>query len=397
MKVVIIIPTYNEQENIGQTIRDLEEEFKKIKDHNMNVLVIDSNSTDKTKQIVEDLQKEHKNIFLVVEKEKSGLGGAYIMAMKYAMDKMQADTVFEFDADGSHQPKYIPGMVEKLANGADVVVGSRYVKGGSMPKDWGFNRKFVSYVGNFVAQTVLFLPQYKDITSGFRGTKTKFLKRIDLDGLYSKQFAYKIHLYYELHKLGAKIVEYPIDFIDRSKGRSKFPTNNVRDSLLLCFKLRFRDSKQFLQVCVVGLIGAVVQFSIFNAFRSSIDPALANAVAVELAVISNFIINNIWTFKEERIAFGQVGKLLGKFAMFNLVSMGSIFIQFIVIKIGVGALGRGFLIENGLVMVGILLGLAWNFTMYKKVIWKTKGGASMAKTPGVARNESPGVSADNAN
>lgn len=372
MKVVIIIPTYNEKENIGQTIADLQEEFKKIKDHDMNILVMDSSSTDETQAIVKDLQKKYKNVLLLVEKEKSGLGGAYIKAMKHCMEKLSADVVFEYDADGSHQPKYIPGMVDALAKGADVVVGSRYVPGGSMPKDWGFNRKFVSFVGNLVAQTVLFLPQYKDITSGFRGTKTKFLKQIDLDGLYSKQFAYKIHLYYELHRLGAKIVEYPIDFIDRSKGKSKFPTNNVRDSLLLCFRLRWRDSKQFLQVCAVGLVGAVVQFSIFNLLRASMDPALANAVAVEFAVISNFIINNVWTFKEDKIAFSQVGKLLSKFIVFNLVSMGSILIQFIVMKVGVGILGRGFLVENGLVMVGILIGLVWNFTMYKKVVWKKK-------------------------
>jgi dolichol-phosphate mannosyltransferase len=372
MKVIIIIPTYNEQENIGQTIEDLQNEFKKIKDHDMKILVMDSNSTDNTQKIVKDLQKKYKNLLLLIEKKKSGLGGAYIQAMKHCMDKLKADAVFEYDADGSHQPKYIPGMVDTLAKGADVVVGSRYVPGGSMPKDWGFNRKLMSFGGNLIARTTLFMFQYKDMTSGFRGTKTKFLKQVDLDGLFSKQFAYKIHLYYELHKLGAKIVEYPIDFIDRSKGKSKFPTNNVRDSLLLCFRLRWRDSKQFLQVCVVGGIGAVVQFSFFNLLRNSFDPAFANAIAVEFAVISNFVINNVWTFKEDKIAFSKAGKLLGKFLVFNLVSLGSIFIQFVVMKLGVGILGRGFLIENGLVMVGILIGLVWNFTMYKKVVWKKK-------------------------
>lgn len=372
MKIVIIIPTYNEQENIRQTIEDLWGEFAKITGHQMHILVMDSNSTDDTVQIVRQLQANHPSLHLLTEKDKSGLGGAYIKAMKYAMDKMDADAVFEYDADGSHQPKYIPGMVGELDQGADVVVGSRYVKGGSMPKDWGFNRKFVSFVGNLVAQTVLFLPQYKDITSGFRVTKTSFLKRIDLDGLYSKQFAYKIHLYYELHRLGAKIVEFPIAFIDRSKGKSKFPTNNVRDSLLLCFRLRLRDSRQFIQVCVVGMIGAVVQFSVFNVLRNLWQPALANALAVELAVISNFIINNTWTFKKDKINLFDIKKVVPKFAVFNLVSMGSIIIQSVIMWLGVSTLGRGFWIENGLVMIGILIGLVWNFTMYKKVVWKTK-------------------------
>ena len=178
MKVVIIIPTYNESENIGQTIDDLQQEFKKIKGHDMDILVMDSNSTDNTQAIVKDLQNKYKNLLLLVEKEKSGLGGAYVKAMKYSIDKLSADAVFEYDADGSHQPKYIPGMVETLAKGADVVVGSRYVPGGSMPDDWGFNRKLMSFGGNLIARTTLFMFQYKDMTSGFRGTKTSFLKKI---------------------------------------------------------------------------------------------------------------------------------------------------------------------------------------------------------------------------
>jgi len=372
MKVVIIIPTYNESESIANTVENLQVEFKKIKNHDMHILVIDSNSSDNTQVIIKKLQEKYKNIHLLVEKAKSGLGGAYIMAMKYAMEKMSADVVFEYDADGSHQPKYILGMVDTLAKGADVVVGSRYVPGGSMPKDWGFNRKLMSFGGNLIARSTLFMFQYRDMTSGFRGTKTKLLKKVDLDGLFSKQFAYKIHLYYDLHKLGAKIVEYPIDFIDRTKGHTKFPANNVRDSLLLCFRLRLRDSKQFLQVAVVGFIGAAIQFSVFNVLRNTLIPEIANTLAVSLAVISNFIINNIWTFKADKIPFSKVGKLLAKFATFVLVSMGSILIQFVVMKIGVSVLGRGFIIENGLVMVGILIGLVWNFTMYKKVIWKKK-------------------------
>jgi dolichol-phosphate mannosyltransferase len=369
MKIVIIIPTYNESENIVSTIESLEEQFTKI-NHRMEILVMDSNSTDDTQELVKDRQKKYQNLFLITEKEKSGLGGAYIRAMKYAMDIMKAEAVFEFDADGSHQPKYVPQMVAELDKGADVVVGSRYVPGGSMPKNWALNRKMVSFVGNLVARAVLFTPQYKDMTSGFRVTKTEWLKKIDLDGLYSKRYAYKIHLYYELHRLGAKIVESPIDFIDRSKGESKFPKNNAKESLLLCLKLRWRDSRQFIQVCTVGVVGAIIQFSVFNLLRTTILPELANALGVELAVISNFIINNSWTFKENKIAFSNLKQLLPKFGLFNLVSFGSILIQFIVIKLGIGLLGRGLLIENGLVMVGILIGLVWNFTMYKKVIWK---------------------------
>lgn len=373
MKVVIIIPTYNEKENIDLLIDELEEIFPKVpQGFEMNILVVDDSSPDGTADIVKKKMRTYSNVHLLINPEKKGLGAAYIKGMRYAMDKLGADLVFEFDADGSHRPKYIPGMLKEIKKGADVVVGSRYIPGGSIPQDWGVHRKLVSYLGNLVARLILLTFQYHDMTSGFRVTKTEFLKKIDLENLLSKQYAYKIHLYFALHKAGAKIVEYPIDFIDRTKGKSKFPKNNVLDSLRVVFTLRFQESEKFIKVCLVGGIGAVIQFSIFNFLRLKISPEYANAVAVEIAVISNFILNNIWTFREEKIHFSQLKKLISKFFQFNLVSLGSILIQFLVVKIGVSFFGRSFLWENILVAIGILLGLIWNYTMYTRLIWKKK-------------------------
>ncbi|MFC1627033.1 glycosyltransferase [Patescibacteria group bacterium] len=371
MKVVIIIPTYKEEANIGSTIDGLQEHFKKIKDHQMQILVIDDNSPDKTQEIVKQKKAKYGNIILLPNKDKKGLGAAYIKSMKYAMQKLKADAVFEYDADGSHQPKYIPGMVKVLADGADVVVGSRYVPGGSMPDDWGINRKLVSYLGNFIARSVLWTWQYKDQTSGFRGTKTKWLKQVDLDNLLSKQFAYKIHLYYALHKLGAKIEEFPIDFIDRSKGKSKFPRNNVIDSLRVVFTLRFRQHEKLIKVAIVGGIGTVVQLVFFNLFRLKLHLSVAQNLAIELAIISNFILNNVWTFKDKKFSGKQLGKLGKGFLKFNVLSVGSIIIQNIVLLGGIALLGRSFWIENALVIFGILLGLIWNYLMYTRVVWKT--------------------------
>lgn len=371
MKTVIIIPTYNEKENINLLIEELEQEFNKIPEkYRMNILVVDDTSPDGTAELVKTKMKKYDNVHLLVNPDKKGLGAAYIKGMKYAMEKLKADLVFEFDADGSHQPKYIGGMLEEISKGADVVIGSRYVPGGAMPEDWGIDRKLISYFGNLTARVVLLTFQYKDMTSGFRATKTAFLKRIDLDNLLSKQFAYKIHLYFALHRLGAKIVEFPIHFIDRAKGKTKFPKNNVLDSLRVVFTLRWRESQKFIKVCLVGSVGAIIQFSIFNFLRLKILPEFANSIAVEMAVISNFILNNIWTFKEEKIHFRQVKKLVLKFFQFNLVSLGSILIQFLVMKIGVAALGRSAIWENILVAIGILIGLTWNYIMYTRLIWK---------------------------
>lgn len=386
-KTVVIIPTYNEKDNIENTILALQDVFKKVSaNFEPHILIVDDTSPDGTAKIVKGLMKKYSNLHLFINKEKKGLGAAYIKGFKYAMDKLGADIVFEFDADGSHQPKYIPPMLEQFQKGADVVVGSRYVKGGSMPKDWGLKRKLVSFVGNLIAQVVLLIFKYKDMTSGFRATRTSFLKKIDLDHLLSMQYAYKIHLYYALHKAGAKIVEHPIDFIDRTKGKSKFPKNNVIDSLRVVFTLRWRESQRFIKVVIVGVIGLIIQLTLFNILRIIISEPFKQVaigklqltipvhtlISVEVAIISNFLINNFWTFKENKIKFNQVGRLIFKFVQFNLTSLGSIFIQWIAIILGVRVFGSGLILDNLYTIVGILIGLIWNYTMYTKLIWKKK-------------------------
>jgi len=364
MKITIIIPTYNESTNIGSTLDNLELEFKKIPaQHQMEILVIDDNSPDGTEAIVKQKKNQYHNIILLPNPEKKGLGAAYIKAFKYALEKLNSDVVFEYDADGSHQPKYLPGMVEVLEKGADVVVGSRYIKGGSMPADWGLHRKLISYFGNLLARLVLWTWQYQDMTSGFRGTRTKFLKQVDLNNLLSRQFAYKIHLYYALHLLKAKIVEYPIEFIDRNKGKSKFPKNNIIDSLRVVFTLRLKQSEKLIKVMIVGGIGTLVQLLFFNLFRLKLGLSLAQNLAIEAAVVSNFVLNNLWTFKEKNFSFMR-------FVKFNILSLGSIVIQNLVLFFGIRILGQTLLIENGLVLLGIILGLIWNYLMYTKVVWK---------------------------
>jgi dolichol-phosphate mannosyltransferase len=246
MKTVIIIPTYNESAVIESVIDALQLHIQNIPDQDIQILIYDSHSPDGTAALIEAYQKKYNNIHLASEAEKSGLGSAYIKAMQYAMDTMKADIVFEYDADGSHQPQFIPHMIKQLEAGYDVVVGSRYVPGGSIPSDWGVHRKILSVLGNYIARFFLTW-RYKDFTSGFRATRTSFLKQIPLKELLSKQYAYKIHLLWALHKLGARIREYPIAFIDRKQGISKFPRNNITDSLRVVFTLRYREMIHFIR------------------------------------------------------------------------------------------------------------------------------------------------------
>ena len=174
----------------------------------------------------------------VTEEKKSGLGSAYFQAMQYAIDTLHADFVFEFDADGSHRPEYLPPMMEAFKQGADVVMGSRYVPGGAIPKNWALNRKLLSVLGNVAARI--------NINIMHLGNNLSVLKKINWSDIKSTGYAYKIHLMWLLYLLRVKIVEFPICFVDRKEGLSKLPKNNVLESLLLLFNLRLQRIMNFL-------------------------------------------------------------------------------------------------------------------------------------------------------
>lgn len=198
MKTVVIIPTYNERINIEKMIPLLENEvLSKIKNHHVFLLIVDDNSPDGTAEAVKEFMKKWHNIELLTG-EKKGLGAAYVRGMKYAMDEMQADAVMEFDSDFQHDPHDIPRLIKAMDEGADYVIGSRYIPGGSIPKGWGMDRKFLSVFGSLFIRVVWNNYKIHDMTSGFKLTKTEFLKKVDLDHLYSPNFSYKIQILHDI-------------------------------------------------------------------------------------------------------------------------------------------------------------------------------------------------------
>lgn len=245
-KVVIIIPTYNEGGVIENTLQQVLAVTQDLPDHAVELLIFDSASTDNTQAIVQSWMQQYPDqLHLHSESSKTGLGSAYLQAMSYAMQTLQADIVVEFDADLSHQPKYIPMLLDALKT-HDVVVGSRYVQGGSIPADWGLHRKFLSMLGNKVAR--LFLTRrYQDFTSGFRMIRKTTLERILPAKFLSDHYAYKLHLMWLLHQHQALIYEYPVEFVDRQWGNSKLPGNSVADALRVLFVIRVNVIKQWIQ------------------------------------------------------------------------------------------------------------------------------------------------------
>src|SRR5215469_7456376 len=153
MRVVIIVPTFNERGNIGRLIDELQAVFVSLP-HDMQILIVDDNSPDGTIEVVSAHRKQYANLH-ALQGEKQGLGAAYVRGMRHALSVLRADAVFEMDADFSHRPADIPRLLGALEGGADFVIGSRYVRGGTIPRQWSFHRRLNSRLGNIVARYVV--------------------------------------------------------------------------------------------------------------------------------------------------------------------------------------------------------------------------------------------------
>lgn len=371
-KVVVVMPSFNEAKNIGWMINALcKEEFPKIKGAEMHLLVVDANSPDGTGDIVKGKLSQYKNLHLL-SKEKGGLGADYVAGFKYAVRKLGADAVMEMDSDGQHPPQFVKPMVEAYLAGADYVIGSRYIEGGSVPKEWALFRRLVSYFGNLFIRIVLLKPSIHDLTTGFRLTKVKgVLDKIDLDNLMElKRFAYKVDLLYQSVKNAKKVVEVPLEFKPRTQDVSKFDTKEMIATFKVAIILGIKDKARFIKFGTVGFIGYLINAITLKLLTVAQTPgAIAWSLPVELSIISNFTLNNIWTFKQEQIS--GVKKVLIKFLLFNLTSMGALIIQTIAGNIGDKFFGVS---SRQLVLPFIILFLVlpYNYFIYNKVIWKTK-------------------------
>jgi dolichol-phosphate mannosyltransferase len=346
-------------------------EFPKIKDADMHLLVVDDNSPDGTGDIVREKIKKHKRVHLITG-EKAGLGAAYVRGMKHAISKLSADAVMEMDADFQHPPRFVKSMVDAYLEGAEYVIGSRYIKGGSVPKEWAISRKAVSFFGNLFIRLVLLKPSLHDLTTGFRLTKVEgVLDKIDLDHLMEpERFAYKVDLLYQSIKNAKKVKEVPLEFAPRTQEVSKFSTKEMIATFKVAIILGIKDKQKLIKFGIVGFTGFLVNFIMLRILRNfGLPEVLAWVFSTEVAILNNFVFNNIWTFKESQI--GGISRLVAKFLQFNLTSAGALVIQSVAGPIGVSIVGEkwDFLV---LAFVVALLVLPYNYFMYSHVIWKKK-------------------------
>lgn len=230
---IVIIPTYNEKENVEAIIRTV---FGlPIPFH---ILIVDDNSPDGTANIVKNLMHEFpKQLHLLSRKEKNGLGKAYIAGFQWALQKNYS-YIFEMDCDFSHNPNDLIRLRQTCIHDADIAIGSRYCKGGQV-KNWPIGRILMSYFASLYVRTILWLPIH-DTTSGFKCYRKKVLQTIPLNQIQFTGYAFQIEMKYAAHKLGFKITEVPILFKDREKGQSKMSIKIFKEALIGVIKMRFK-------------------------------------------------------------------------------------------------------------------------------------------------------------
>ena len=236
MRIIQIIPTYNEVENLPILISAL----LSLQLPNLHILIVDDNSPDGTGELADRLAQEHHEKLRVIHRHgKEGLGKAYIHGFQSALDQ-GADMIGMMDADLSHPPDRLPIMIKKLDQ-ADVVIGSRYTPGGSVDKDWAFYRKALSWFGNLYARTILNLP-IKDVTGGFRLWRRSALEAIPFENTCSSGYVFQVELNYLAKLAGLRFKEIPIYFAERTRGTSKMSFTIQLEAAYRVWQLRNKNN-----------------------------------------------------------------------------------------------------------------------------------------------------------
>lgn len=372
MRIVHIIPTYNERENIARMIEMLQKIGRKHPQWGNTILVVDDYSPDRTADIVQTYKKKYNNLFLILKK-KEGLGRALIEGYEYAIQKLKADVVIPNDADFQWDPNDYPKLVHEIEKGVDVAVASRHVHGGGVV-GWSWFRTLNHNVSNsLLAWWVAGVHEVVDHAGNFKAIRVKgILDKVPLRKMKNVGFSFQLHILYELSKTGATFSEIPVLFHERLYGKSKIGFNryylrDVVEYIKSSLMIRLDRSKSFFTFLIVGGIGFILQTIIAKILISAfMHPSIAVSLAAEAAIISNFFLNNMWTFSGRKI---QQKHLIKKLIQFNLSSFGAVVIQGIGVGIGTYILGVEWWFIF-MVLTIIFLVIPYSYFIYSRVIWK---------------------------
>ena len=317
-RVCFVIPTYNEALNITLLLERLTQLYG---DADTVFLVVDDESPDGTARLVREFASTTNGRIYLLEGERRGLGDAYVRGITHAMDVLGADVVVQMDADFSHDPADAGRLLRRIADGADVAIGSRYVAGGSLDERWHLRRRLLSRWGNRLARWVGGLRGVSDCTAGFKAIRTEKLREAGLQDVQAKGYVFQVELLHRLIRCGARVVEEPIHFRDRERGKTKLGVANMMEFLLSILWIRLRSHFTFVKFCVTGLCGTIVNLvSFYLMLRLGIHKFVASPVAIMISIFSNFVMNNYWTFGD-RVMIGRESVRGVKFAAVSLMTL----------------------------------------------------------------------------
>jgi dolichol-phosphate mannosyltransferase len=361
--VYIVIPTYQEIDGIETIIDSI---FSV--DQDFHLIIVDDNSPDGTANFVRSLCND--NISVVVRSGKLGIGSAIIEGFRQALSFSDCRVVVTMDADMSHDPLSIPFLVDKLTD-CDLVQGSRFVAGGrDVGRAW--HRRLISRMANFLYRVIFSLDQ-REITTSFRAYSRKSAEILIANTKTKKyEFALESALILQDHNL--KVEECPIIFVDRRKGKSKLDIKELTSSLFFLINTILFRFKRIFKFCIVGLTGIIVNQGSLWLLTESIFPSIhlyylnASMIAIELSILSNFVLNNFFTFGDAKKEW-----IIVRLLKYNLTCIiGSIF-NFIVLWSFTEWFHIHYLISN---LLGIVVAFLWNYSISFRWVWKKNDKAS---------------------
>lgn len=389
-RAVIVLPTYNERENIEGFIKSVLAEEEKQQDWEFRILVVDSNSPDGTAEIVTKIANENNKVHLL--KVGPGLGVALIEGHLYSLKNLKPDAMVQLDADGQVDPAVIGRLLKALDDGYNLAIGSRFVTGGGnrLP----LHRRIFSMGAGWVCRIVMGPLDIQEYTNSARAFTPDLFKKIDLDMIpwKIKSFIIQPAFLHQAARVGAKYKEVPLIFKNRAQGYSKNKIiNYIYDILTYSIDVRLNEwgikiplfqfshkAKTPIKFGLVGVTGTLIDFCFYNLFiyYAGFGPATAKGVSTEIAIINNFFLNNTWTFRNRKTST-NVWQRLG---IFNLVSLGGLMMGVIIVKWLHEAYGDGTANVMGFRVAYYNLYffatvppvMIWNFTINHLVTWRNK-------------------------
>lgn len=388
-KVVIVVPTYNEKGSIEKVVKLILAQNGKVPGFDIQVLVADSHSPDGTGKIAQNLARQNPKVHFLDVKER-GLGLAIVKGYDYALNKLDADVLMQIDADLQHDPNDIPKFLQKINEGYDYVQGSRLISGGA--NKISPLRQLFTWGSSVVMRILTGIWEIHDFTPSYKAYTKELFKRMDWASIpwHGTTFLIQPAAVVEAKEAGAKMVEVPIIFRKRGADRSKNEVANyIIDMFGYGLEVRLskwgiqlpvlywaRRSKTFIKFGTVGFFGTVVDFIFYNIFIGifGIRPATSKAFSTEIAILNNFSLNNIWTFKKRKTKNTFAKKLF----IFNAVSLGGLSIGVLIIKFlhiiygdGIWRFGPVHLQYYNLYFFATIPPvMIWNFLMNHFITWK---------------------------